>query len=207
MKLFGVTGGIAMGKSTAGELLRRQGAAVLDTDTLARQLVEPGQPALAEILEKFGPSVFLPDGRLDREQLARKVFSDPAARGDLEAILHPRIRAAWSREAQNWRAAGLACGAVVIPLLFETRAAPLFDATLCVACSAATQARRLRERGWDAAQIKQRLEAQWPVERKIALADYVVWTDTTLEAHAAQLLRVIGGPVARDSAPGAGSRP
>jgi dephospho-CoA kinase len=192
MKLFGLTGGIAMGKSTAGDLLRRQGAAVVDTDTLARQLVGPGRPALAEILEKFGPSVLLPDGRLDREQLARRVFSNPAARRDLEAILHPRIRAAWSREVESWRAAGLARGVVVIPLLFETRAASLFDATICVACSAATQARRLRERGWDATQIKQRLDAQWPAERKIALSDVVVWTDTTLEAHAAQLQRVIG---------------
>jgi dephospho-CoA kinase len=207
MKLFGVTGGIAMGKSTAGELLRRRGVAVVDTDTLARQLVEPGQPALAEILEKFGPSVLLDDGRLDRGQLARIVFSNPAARSDLEAILHPRIRAAWGGEAQSWREAGLARGAVVIPLLFETRAASLFDATLCVACSAATQARRLRERGWDAAQIKQRLEAQWPAERKIALADYVVWTDTTLEAHAAQLLRVLGGAVSNSPAPGANARP
>ncbi|MGD1083382.1 MAG: dephospho-CoA kinase [Verrucomicrobiota bacterium] len=194
MKLFGLTGGVGMGKSTAGELLQRQGVAVIDTDTLARQFVEPGQPALAEILEKFGPAVFLPDGRLDREQLARRVFSDPAARGELEAILHPRIRADWNREAQSWRDAGLACGVVVIPLLFETQSAPLFDATICVACSAATQARRLRERGWDSTQIQQRLAAQWPAGRKIALSDYVVWTDTTLEAHAAQLQRVMGGP-------------
>ncbi|MGA3181940.1 MAG: dephospho-CoA kinase [Verrucomicrobiota bacterium] len=193
MKLFGLTGGIAMGKSTAGSLLRQQGLPVMDTDTVARQLVEPGQPALAEILERFGPLVFLPDGCLDREQLARQVFSRPASRSALEAILHPRIRAAWTREVECWRAAGRASGAVVIPLLFETRAAPLFDATICVACSAATQARRLAERGWDAAQIKQRLDAQWSAERKIALSDYVVWTDTTLEVHAAQLRRILAG--------------
>jgi len=194
MKLLGLTGGVGMGKSTAGDLLRRQGVAVIDTDTLARELVEPGQPALAEIVEKFGPPVLLPDGRLDRERLARRVFSDSAARGELEAILHPRIRAAWNRKAQNWRDAGLTCGVVIIPLLFETQSAALFNATICVACSAATQARRLRERGWDSTQIQQRLAAQWPAARKIALSDYVVWTDTTLEAHAAQLQRVICGP-------------
>lgn len=182
-----------MGKTTAGDLLRQQGLAVIDTDSLARQLVEPGQPALVEIRERFGASVFLPDGRLDREQMALQVFSQTEARRDLEAILHPRIREAWMAAAEAWRAAGRVCGAVMIPLLFETKAGPLFDATICLACSAATQARRLAERGWDATQSRQRLEAQWPLERKIAQADFVVWTDTTLEIHAAQLRRITAG--------------
>jgi len=192
MKLLGVTGGMAMGKSTAGQLLRQHGVAVIDTDDTARRLVAPGQPALAEIGERFGPAVLLPDGRLDRKQLARQVFALSSARADLEAILHPRIRAVWTAEADVWRKAGLPCGAVVIPLLFETRAESLFDATLCVACSTAAQARRLRERGWDAVQIEQRLQAQWPVEKKIARADFVVWTGASLEVHAAQLLKIIG---------------
>jgi dephospho-CoA kinase len=194
MKLFGITGGIAMGKSTAGRLLRQQGVAVIDTDDLARQVVEPGQPALTEIRERFGPAVFLHDGRLDRQELARQVFALPSARADLEGILHPRIRALWIAEADAWRGDGRACGAVIIPLLFETGAEAQLDATVCVACAAAAQARRLRERGWDAGECRQRLEAQWPVERKIARSDYVVWTDTTLEAHAAQLLKIFGPP-------------
>ena len=194
MKLFGITGGIGMGKSTAGRLLRQHGVAVVDTDDTAHQVVEPGQPALAEIRERFGPAVFLPDGRLNREELARQVFALPSARADLEAILHPRIRALWKAEADTWRKSGRACGAVVIPLLFETGAEEELDATICVACSAAAQARRLRERGWDAAQCRQRLAAQWPVEKKIAHADFVVWTETTLEMHAAQLLKIIGAP-------------
>ena len=181
-----------MGKSTAGLLLRRLGVAVVDSDDIARQIVEPGQPALEEIREKFGPAVFLADGRLDREELARRIFALASARADLEAILHPRIRAVWTAEAGRWREAGRPCGAVVIPLLFETRAEPLFDAAICVACSAAAQARRLRERGWDAVQSRQRLEAQWPVEKKIARSDFVVWTGATLEIHAAQLLRILG---------------
>ena len=181
-----------MGKSTAVSLLRQHGVAVVDTDDIARQAVELGQPALAEIRARFGPAVLLPDGRLDREQLARQVFALPSARADLEAILHPRIRAVWRAEADSWRNAGRPCGAVAIPLLFETGAESLFDATLCVACSAAAQARRLRERGWDAIQTRQRLEAQWPAEKKTALSDFVVWTDTTLEVHAAQLLKIVG---------------
>jgi len=190
MKLFGITGGIAMGKSTAGRLLRQHGVAVIDTDESARQVVEPGQPALAEIRERFGPAVFLPDGRLDRDELARQVFALPAARADLEAILHPRIRALWQAEADTWRKCGR-CGVVIIPLLFETRAEEQLDATICVACSAAEQARRMSARGWDAVQSRQRMEAQWPVEKKIAHADFVVWTDTTLEIHDAQLQRII----------------
>jgi dephospho-CoA kinase len=191
MQLFGVTGGVGMGKSTAGDFLREQGVSVLDTDAIARQLVEPGQPALEEIIAKFGPSIRSPDGTLDRKALARIAFSDPAARADLEAILHPRIRAAWEAGVKEWRAAGHSVGAVIIPLLFETKAAHLFDALICIACSGATQWQRLRQRGWTDGEIRQRLEAQLPLDQKITQSNYVVWTDTTLEAHAAQLSQII----------------
>jgi dephospho-CoA kinase len=122
--------------------------------------------------------------------LARVVFADAGARADLEAILHPRIRAAWEVEAEGWRAEGRAIGTILIPLLFETGAASRFDAVICVVCSEASQWQRLRQRGWSDGQIRQRLAAQWPVEKKIAHSEFVVWTDTTLEAHAAQLERV-----------------
>lgn len=191
MRLFGVTGGVGMGKSTAADLLRRQDVSVSDTDVIARQLVEPGQPALGEITREFGPSILGAEGQLNRPELARIAFSDKASRSTLEAILHPRIRAAWEAEVQNWRAAGHSTGAIIIPLLFETDAAPLFDAVICVACSGATQLRRLSQRGWSDDEIRRRLEAQLPVEQKIARSDFVVWTDTTLEAHAAQLSRIL----------------
>jgi dephospho-CoA kinase len=191
MKLFGITGGVGMGKSTSGALLEKRGMAVVDTDPIARQLVEPGQPALAEIAGAFGPSVISPNGGLDRRELARRVFADAAERAKLEAILHPKIRGVWEAEVKRWRASGCARGAVVIPLLFETRAESLFDAIICVACCAASQFERLRQRGWSRAEIQQRLRAQWPAEEKIARADFVIWTDTTLEAHAAQLERVM----------------
>jgi dephospho-CoA kinase len=191
VKLFGITGGVGMGKSTAGLLLGRRGVEVADTDELSRQLTEPGQPALREISQRFGSQVLSPDGQLDRPGLARVVFADVGARADLEAILHPRIRAAWQALAEGWRAAGRPCGAILIPLLFETEAAPRFDAVICVACSEASQWQRLRLRGWTDGQIRRRLAAQWPVERKIARSDFVVWTDTVLEVHAAQLERVL----------------
>jgi len=180
-----------MGKSTAGEFLRYEGVSVIDTDAIARQLVEPGLPALDDIVARFGPSIRSADGRLNRKELARVAFSDAASRADLEAILHPRIRIAWQAEVENWRAEGRPTGAVIIPLLFETKAAALFDAVICIACSGSSQWQRLRQRGWSDNEIRQRLEAQLSIEQKIAQSDFVVWTDTTLEAHAAQLGRIV----------------
>jgi dephospho-CoA kinase len=192
MKLFGITGGIGMGKSTCARLLAERGIPVIDTDILAHQLVAPGQPALQQIQDAFGAEMISADGQLRRDLLARKVFSDPAALRQLEAILHPPIRKLWLAETKMWREQGQARGAVIIPLLFETDARPEFAAVICVACSSATQQQRLRERGWSDEQIQQRLASQWPVEKKIAQSDFVIWTDTTLEAHAAQLEQVLG---------------
>ena len=127
MKLFGMTGGIGMGKTTAGDLLRRRGVAVVDTDLIARQVVEPGQPALLEIKTTFGAQMLQPDGRLNREALAHKVFADASARGALEAMLHPRIREIWQAEVEGWRRQDLPVGVVIIPLLFETGSAALFE--------------------------------------------------------------------------------
>ncbi|MDB6017935.1 MAG: dephospho-CoA kinase [Pedosphaera sp.] len=191
MKVFGLTGGIGMGKSVADKLLRERGVPVVDTDVLARQVVEPGQPALEEIRQNFGANVIGLDGRLRRDELARRVFGDAVSRKQLEGILHPRIRQLWQEQLKRWRAEGQSRGVVVIPLLFETEAAPNFDAIVCVACSAVTQRQRLQTRGLNLDQIEQRNRAQWPVEKKMELSNYVIWTEGGIEAHAEQLLRVI----------------
>ena len=191
MKVLGLTGGVGMGKSASAQLLVARGVAVVDTDDLARQVVEPGQHALAEIREAFGAEILGPDGRLRRGELARRVFADPAARTRLENILHPRIRALWRAQVETWRAEGRPLAVVVIPLLFETKAESELDATICVACSAATQHQRLQARGWSSAQIEQRLQAQWPTEMKIARADYLVWTEAGLDVHAPQIERIL----------------
>lgn len=180
-----------MGKSAAAELLRARGIPVVDTDDLARQVVEPGQAALAEIGRVFGHKVIGSDGRLRRGDLARRVFADEAARKQLEAILHPPIRALWQARLAAWRAESQARAVVVIPLLFETQAEAELDATVCIACSAATQRARLLARGWTVDEIEQRIRAQWPVEQKIARAQYMIWTEAGLDVHAAQLSRVI----------------
>jgi dephospho-CoA kinase len=186
MKIIGLTGGAGMGKSTAAEILRTRAVPVVDTDELARRLVQPGEAALAEIQDAFGQNIIAPDGRLRRDELARIVFADPVAREKLEAILHPRIRIAWLAQVETWRGENHPLAVVVIPLLFETRAEIVFDKVICVACSTASQHQRLRARGWNEEQIRQRIAAQWPVETKIARADFVVWTEGTLDVHRQQ---------------------
>jgi dephospho-CoA kinase len=191
LKLLGVTGGIGMGKSACAGLLRERGLPVVDTDDLARRVVEPGQPGLQEVVRAFGAEVLSPAGALRRDRLADIVFREPQARLRLEAILHPRIRALWHAEADAWRARGAALGVVVIPLLFETGAEKELDRVLCVACSAQSQMERLKARGWPSEQITRRIQAQWPVEKKISQSHYMVWTEGSLEAHGAQVAAVL----------------
>ena len=191
MRVFGLTGGIGTGKSAAAKLLAERGIPVLDTDRVAREIVEPGCPALQELAAEFGQGILDRAGSLAREKLSEIVFADQTARRKLEAILHPRIRFVWLRQLEHWRQENRLLAVVVIPLLFETDAVSHFDATVCLACSARTQDERLRRRGWTAVQIEQRLRAQWPVAKKMALADYVVWTEGGLDVHEEQLRRII----------------
>jgi len=192
MKVCGLTGGIGMGKSTAENQLRSCHVPVMDTDIVAHQLVEPGQPALAEIQNTFGNGVIAADGTLRRDALAAIVFSNVEKRKVLECILHPRIRAAWLKQISDWKAEGKPLAVVVIPLLFETGAETKFDATICVACSVATQQKRLLARGWTAQQAQQRIAAQLSVEEKIARSTFVVWTEGTPEVDGQQLEKILG---------------
>jgi dephospho-CoA kinase len=191
MKLFGLTGGIGMGKSTAAQLLCARGLPVVDTDQLARQIVEPGQPALKEIQSAFGNQILDSSGQLRRGELARIVFSDTVAREKLEQITHPRILELWKKQVQLWRNENHKSAAVVIPLLFETQVETEFEAVICVACSPATQLQRLVERGWSSQQIAQRMAAQWPVEKKMTLSKYVLWSEGKIEILSEQLSRIV----------------
>lgn len=191
MKILGLTGGIGMGKSTVARMLCEQGCAVIDTDLLARQLVEPRSPTLAEIIEVFGPDLCDGAGRLRRAEMARLVFSDVAARRRLEGILHPRIRQLWQQQVADWRMAGREAAVVVIPLLFETGAAGEFDAVVCVACTLASQRQRCLARGWTSEQIEARLDAQWPIAQKIARSNYLVWSEGCLDTTLEQVRRIL----------------
>lgn len=191
MIVIGLTGGVGMGKSTSAEFLAQSGLPVIDTDALARQVVEPGQPALEEIRQQFGPEVIDSAGRLRRDEMAKRVFADDAQRNKLEAILHPRIRDRWLQQVDLWRTEGRRASVVVIPLLFETSAQSNFTATICVACSATAQQQRLLKRGWSSQQVTQRIHAQWSIEKKMLLADFVIWTDGDLDNHAQQCRRIL----------------
>lgn len=190
MTVIGLTGGIGMGKSTAASLLEQRLIPVVDTDVLARQVVEPGQPALAEIAAAFGPSMISREGSLLREELARVVFSDNGKRQQLEAILHPRIRELWLAQIERWKSERRPRGVVVIPLLFETSSAAHFDSIVCVACSDASQRQRLHARGLTSEQMDHRIAAQWPIQKKMDYSNYVVWTEGGMDTHAAQLERI-----------------
>src|ERR1022692_4484472 len=190
MKVFGLTGGIGMGKSTTGRILRERGVPVIDTDALARQVVQPGQPALEEIKRAFGEKIISPEGQLLREKLAEIVFADEVARQKLESITHSRIARLWRAQIAVLRDQDHPLAVVVIPLLFETSAEAELDQIICVACSPATQFQRLQQRGWCSEQIQQRIAAQWPVEKKIAGADFVVWSEGGLDVLDEQVNRI-----------------
>ncbi len=180
-----------MGKSTATRLLRERGVSVVDTDDLARHVVQPGQPALEEICQAFGADLKDPSGQLRRGALAEIVFKDASARATLEAITHPRIAALWQQQLDVWKREGRSSAVVVIPLLFETGAERHFDSVICIACSSASQHDRLSARGWTAEHIRQRLAAQWRIDDKITRSHFVVWTEGEITTTAAQLAKII----------------
>ena len=194
MKLLGLTGGVGMGKSTAAGFLLSLGARVVDTDELARELVQPGLPALAEIRREFGGEMIRSDGSLDRAALAEKVFADESARKQLENILHPRIRECWLAQIETWRREKWPLAVVVIPLLFETQAENQFDEIICLACSPSSQRERLLARGWTDDQIRRRLAAQLPVAQKIARSQFVVWSEGQPAVHRRQLAQILEKP-------------
>lgn len=185
MHIIGLTGGIAAGKSTVSRRWTENGAVVVDADRLARDAVAPGSPGLAQVVERFGPSVIAADGSLDRPALGSIVFADTAARKDLEAITHPEV---WRLAQQAFDAAEAADpDAVVVydvPLLAEARGSrPLrFDAVVVVDAPAAQRVERLVEhRGMARDEAERRVAAQASDADRLALADHVVDATGTLE--------------------------
>ena len=191
MMTLGLTGGIGMDKSTVADLLARRGAAVVDTDELARLVVRPGESAVEEIRNAFGSAVFHPTRELNREALADVVFRDSVARRKLEAILHPRIQKLWQAQLAAWEREGRKQAVVVIPLLFETGVELEFDTVVCVACSLATQRQRLQKRGWTPEQTDQRISAQMPIAEKMSRAHRVIWNEGDLDVLSLQCDRVL----------------
>ncbi len=191
MITVGITGGIGAGKSEASDQLGRLGIPVLDTDVVARELVAPGQPALADISAAFGLGIVDAQGQLDRAELARRVFDDSAARQRLEAILHPRIYDVWTAWIREKALEGHGLGAVVIPLLYEKDYGSHFQVILALGCSSQTQRQRLHQRQWSDRVIDQRLAAQWPMSEKLQRADYCLWSEGQREVLHQQMDSVL----------------
>jgi dephospho-CoA kinase len=172
--LVGLTGGIATGKSTVSDVFRRLGCIVIDADQLAREVVAPGEPALATVVREFG-DVLAPDGSLDRKKLAAIVFADPARRRRLEGILHPAIRGRFDARLEALARDGFD-GIVVFdaPVMIESGGYKHMDRLVVVVTDEATQRARLVARDADAADGARRIASQMPLAEKVKLADYVI---------------------------------
>lgn len=182
---IGLTGGIASGKSTVAEMFAALGVAVIDTDVIAREVVQPGEPALDEIRAEFGDQVILASGELDRTAMRHLVFADAPAREKLEAILHPRIRESTVEQAA---AAGGEYQLIVVPLLAESPIRDFVDRILVVDCPEDVQIQRLLARDAESEeQARRMLAAQAGREQRLAIADDVILNDGDLEQARVQV--------------------
>jgi dephospho-CoA kinase len=185
MLSVGLTGGIASGKTTVASMFAALGAGIVDTDLIARELVEPSEPGLAAIVAEFGPSILLEDGALDRAALRRIVFRDAERRRALEAILHPRIRA---RALERLELLDTPYAIVVVPLLLETGFDELVERILVVDCPEQLQLERLcRRDGVDLHDARAMLEAQIDRQTRLARADDIVDNSGTSASTRAQV--------------------
>ena len=197
MLLVGLTGGIGSGKSTVARMLEERGAVVFDADVLARRAVETASPGYQAVVKRFGANVLAPGGELDREALASIVFADPAARRDLEAIVHPEVRRMFAEETEELRDSER----VVVfsaPLLVETGMHTAFEVLVVVSTTVDTQVERLmRERGMSEDAVRVRIAVQAPLEDKAAVADVLIDNEGSLEELEAQVERAWADLAAR----------
>lgn len=185
MRLFGLTGGIASGKSTVAARLRARGVPVIDADELAREVVAPHSGGLREIAAAFGQGVIAPDGSLDRKALARVAFADEAARKKLNAITHPRITRLTTQRAAALADAGEPLACYEAALIVENGVADAFRPLVVCACPESVQIERVLGRGGvTREEAIARIRAQKPLSDKVAAADFVIDTSGTLGDNA-----------------------
>ena len=192
MKLIGLTGGIASGKSTVATILKQLGAAVINADELSREVVQPGKGAWKEIVETFGANVLQSDKTLDRKKLRTVVFDNPEARKQLEAIIHPKVRALAEEKIRELAAAGRSIIVYEVPLLFEGQLHHWLRPVILVACDINTQRQRLRDRDQlTNTEAQQHIDAQMSLEEKRLLADYVIENNGNIEELERQVKSVL----------------
>jgi dephospho-CoA kinase len=181
VKLVGLTGGIASGKSTVGKILEQLGAAIIDADELSREVVGPGQDAWKEIVETFGAEILQEDKTLDRRKLRKIVFDNPAVRKQLEAMIHPRVRARAEERIRELTAAGRSIIVYEVPLLFEGQLHQWLRPVILVACDVSTQKKRLQERDHlTDTEAQRHIDAQMSLAEKRQLADFVIENNGSL---------------------------
>ncbi len=187
-----LTGGIATGKSYCLSRFVELGAPTIDADQLARQAIAPGTPGFDAVLTRFGRAVEKRDGGLDRDALAKLVFSDDAARRDLETIVHPVVYAAIKKWFDGLSSAGGRPQAAIadVPLLFETGRERDFDFVIVAACKPEQQLERLRARGMTEDDAQKRIKAQIPIDQKAAKANFLIDTSDTEAQTNLQVLQV-----------------
>ena len=196
--VVGLTGGIASGKTTVSEMFADLGIPVIDADDLAREVVEPGTSGLQQIVDAFGDGVIDESGRLDRKKVADLVFEDEAARKKLNAILHPRIGAAGVERISSYADHPAPYVLYEAALLVETGSYEAFQALVVVSAEESVQRLRLIARdGFSVSEANARLEAQLPLERKVAVADYVISNNGDLDGTRRQVAEVHQALVAR----------
>ena len=182
MKVIGLTGGVATGKSSVGRMLRARGVPIVDADVAARSVVAPGQPALEEIAAAFGPEVLNADGSLDRAAMRALIVQDHAARLRLESITHPAIFAHMQASLAALEAAGHPVAVLEAALMVETGTYRMYDGLIVVSCSPEIQLARLMTRDGQSEEAARGLiGAQLPLAAKEAVADEVIRNDGTLE--------------------------
>jgi len=200
MLRYGLTGGIASGKSAVAAMLREMGFPVLDADPIGHKLLEPGQPEREEVLREFGAELAGADGRIDRAKLGAIVFADPDRLAKLNAILHPRVEQILLKQYEEWERSGVRdAGFVEAALLVESGFVNHLDGLIVAWCEPEQQLERLKARGMNEVDAKRRILAQLPLEEKLLRATYSIDCSGTMESTRVQV-RALAAQLRKSSA-------